>query len=107
MATLTTQSLSVTGTDLTLTAATATVGDKVPPGCNLVVRNGSGASITVTVVVPGATKYGIANPDFTKAVPAGATCIFAHLPADLADPIDGLVTFTCSSVTTVTVGAFR
>lgn len=104
MATLTTQSLLVAGTDLNLVAA-AGGGDKVAPGSTLVVRNGSGSSITVTVTVPGNTKYGVANPAFTKVVAAGATTLLGPLPSDLANPSDGLVAITYSAVTTVTVGA--
>jgi hypothetical protein len=59
----------------------------------------------VTFTVPGNTKYGQANPDFPHSVPAGALSVFANLPVDLADPVTGLITFICSSVTTVTVGA--
>lgn len=102
MATLPAQTVSVLGTDLTLNAA-AGGGDKVSPGTTLIIRNGSGAGITVTVVVPGNTKYGVAAPDYTKVVPAGGISVIGPLPQDLADPITNLIDLTYSGVTTLTV----
>lgn len=106
MATLTYRQATIAGTDPALAAASAG-GDKVPPNDRgaLLVRNGSAASINVTVAVPGNTKYGQAQPDVVVAVPAGADRMVGPFPADLADPIDGLVTITYSAVTTVTVAA--
>lgn len=102
MATLTAQSEIVVGQDMNFVAA-AGGGDKVPVGSKLYVRNGSGVSITVTVTVPGNTKYGVANPAFTKAVAAGATTQFGPFPADLGAVSDQLVGIAYSAVTTVTV----
>lgn len=103
MATLTSQQVSVLGTTLTQTAAGAG-GDKFTAGTTLIYRNGSGGSITVTVVVPGNTKYGIAAPDYTFAIAAGAMAAIGPLPFDLADPADSyLISVTYSGVTSLTV----
>lgn len=103
MATLTSQPVSVLGTTLTQNAASAG-GDKFVAGTVLVIRNGSGAGITVTVVVPGNTKYSVAAPDYTVSVGAGAIAMIGPLPSDLADPTDSyLITVQYSAVTSVTV----
>lgn len=108
MATLPYVQVGIAGTNPGLVAAAAG-GDKVAPNERgaLHVRNGSGASINVTVVVPGNTKYGQANPDVVVAVPAGADRLIGPFPSDLADPADGLVAITYSAVTTVTVAAVQ
>jgi hypothetical protein len=84
-------------------------GDSIAPNDNgvLVVKNGSGSTITVTMIVPGNTKYGIANPDPTFAVTAGNTAYIGTLPSDLANPSTGLVDFTYSGVTSLTVGGVQ
>ena len=72
MATLNYQSAQPSGTTLTLAAASGG-GDKVKAkdnGCVLV-TNGGGSSVTVTIDTPGNDKYGNAIPQFTKAVAAG------------------------------------
>jgi hypothetical protein len=103
MATLVSQQVSVLGTTLTQTAA-AGGGDKVTPGTTLIVRNGGGSPITVTVVVPGNTKFGVAAPDYTFVVSNGAMAAIGPLPFELADPADSyLISITYSGVTTVTV----
>lgn len=106
MATLAPQAVLVTGLNPALVAASGG-GDACNPDdlVVLVVKNGSGASINVTVVTPG-TIFGQAVPDVVVAVAAGATA-YIDLPAALADPTTGLVTWTYSSVTTVTVGLIR
>lgn len=105
MANLTSQQAQVTGTTVTMSAASAggdTIG--VAPNGALLVRNGDAAAVTVTVVVPG-TQYGQARPDITKVVPAGAIALFGPLPADLADPTTRLVNVSYSAVTNVTVAS--
>lgn len=106
MATLAPQAVLVTGLNPTLVAA-AGGGDACNPDdlVLLVVKNGSGSSINVTVVTPGLI-YGQAIPDVVVAVPAGAT-VYIDLPAALADPTTGLVTWTYSLVTSITVGLIR
>lgn len=89
-------------------AASGGLTDKVAPNDRgmLVFRNGDAASKTVTLVVPGLTKYGVANPDPTFVVPAGAICYIGPLTADLGDPADtNLITFTYSAITSCTVSA--
>lgn len=106
MATLTPQRSQVQGTVITYAAA-AGGGDKFGPGADrhFRVKNGGGSPITVTVVVPGNTKYGIANPDITSgSIAAGAEWCFGPFPDDLGDSTDsGLISVTYSGVTTVTV----
>lgn len=105
MATLTYAQVGIAGTNPNFAAATAG-GDKVAPSDRgaLLVRNGSGVSINVTIDVPGNTKYGLANPDVVVAVPAGADRLIGPFPADLAQT-DGFVAIAYSAVTTVTVAA--
>lgn len=69
----------------------------------LVVNNGSGGSITVTLTDAGDTPYGSAatNPTFTVA--AGAIG-FIPVPTSLKNPSDGTVTVAFSSTTTITAG---
>lgn len=88
-------------------SAAAGGGDKVAPNDHgyFHVRNGGGSPITFTTLTPGNDKYGQARPDIAGSVPAGGDRIFGPFPADLADPADGLVAFTYSGVTTVTVAA--
>jgi hypothetical protein len=106
MATLTFQRAKITGTTVTMAAATA-LGDKVaanPKGV-LKVTNGDASAKTVTIVVPGNTKFGQADPDIAVVVAAGATAYIGPLAQDLSDPTDDLVHITYSAVTSVTVAA--
>ncbi|WP_248582600.1 hypothetical protein [Nocardioides sp. InS609-2] len=85
-------------------------GDKVVPNDRgaLIVRNGSGASITVTVAVPGNGRFGLPEPDVAIAVPAGADRIIGPFPSVLGDSAtDNLVAITYSAVTTVTVAPIQ
>lgn len=106
MATLAYQKARVTGTAVSLAAA-AGGGDLIPPNPNgaLMVRNGDASAKTVTVAVPGNTKFGQADPDVAVVVAAGATALIGPLDQDLADPTDGMVHVTYSAVTSVTVAA--
>lgn len=103
MADLVPQTALVVGTDLTAITPTVTVGDWVPTQSRLLIRNGSGAGITVTVVVPGNDPYGTAKPDFTKTVAAGALTSFGGpFPNDLGDPAhSNMVNVICSAVASV------
>lgn len=82
-------------------------GDKCATGAGveLLVKNGSGSSITVTMATPG-TDDGLAIADRAIAVAAGAE---GHIPVldSYKDPSDGLAHITYSAVTTVTVAAVR
>lgn len=108
MATLPTQSAKVAGTAVTMAAASGG-GDKVDAGQHtaLLVTNGSGGSINVTVAVPGNTKYGVAEPDLVVAVAAGATKLIGPLPVDLEDDTDRLIHVSYSAATSVTVAAIE
>ena len=105
MANLTIQEGKVTGTALTMAAASGG-GDTVPVGGALLVRNGDASSKTVTVAVPG-EKYGQARPDIEVVMAAGATALIGPFPPDLADDEDRLVHVTYSAVTSVTVAAIN
>lgn len=104
MALLAAQTVSIAGTQATYTAA-AGGGDTLAPNDHayLHVKNGGGSPITVTVVVPGNTKYGQAAPDVPVVVTNATEKFIGPFPPDLADPITGLVGITYSAVTTVTV----
>lgn len=106
MANLTFQNAKITGGAVALQAA-ASGGDTVAPNSRgaVLVNNGSGASITVTVAVPGNTRYAQPEPDVAVAVAAGAYKLIGPFPSDLADPSDGLVHLTYSSATSVEVAA--
>lgn len=89
----------------------ATAGpDTLKPGDNvcLVVNNGNAAAVTVTVVVPGNSKFGPANPDVTSvSIPAGSHAVLGPFPAELADPADGLIDVTAAPFASVTFYAIR
>lgn len=106
MAILSFKQATIAGTDPAFVAASAG-GDKVIPNDRgaLIVRNASAAPITVTVVWPGNSKYGPANPDPTVSVPASGDRVIGPFGPDLADPIDGLIALTYSAVASVTVAA--
>lgn len=94
-------------------AAASGGGDKVvapSPNTFLVVKNGGGSSITVTIVTPRVDpRTGLAEADAGGSVPNGAERWFGPLHPDVyGDPADaGKVAVTYSGVTSVTVGAFE
>lgn len=105
MALLAAQQVTIAGTLIIYTAA-AGGGDTLAPNDHafLCVKNGGGSPITVTVVVPGNTKYGQAAPDVPVTIANATEKEIGPFPADLADPVTGLVSITYSAVTSVTVG---
>ena len=107
MATLAVQQIPVTGFTPTFAAAGAG-GDAANPDDRtfLRVKNGSAGAINVTVVVPGSL-YGQALADPVVVVPATTGDVLINLPSGLADPATGLVSWTYSAVTTVTVALVR
>jgi hypothetical protein len=108
MATRTAQAVTVGGITPTYYSATATTGDKVLASARTFIhlKNGSGSSITVTVSGAGQTAYLVDNPDKVYTV-AGTDAWIPMLP-EYGDPNDGrLVTFVCSSVTSVTFAVGR
>lgn len=106
MANIAAQQVPVTGLTPAFVAAAAG-GDSASPDdrTHLRVKNGSAASVNVTLVVPGST-YGQPNPDVVIAVPAGGDVSVA-LPPALVDPATGLVGWTYSAVASVTVAVVR
>lgn len=106
MAVITPQPLgAIAGTDLTFAAASAG-GDRIAPGPNvyLVVKNGSAASINVTLDATGVAFNSQAIPDTVVAVPAGAEKLIPIVRA-YASSVDGLAGITYSATATVTVAA--
>lgn len=85
--------------------AAAAGGDTIlyTPNTEFRVKNGSGASITVTLVIPGNTEFGQATPDVAITIAAGAERAIA-LPKGAADSTN-TISFTYSAVTSVTVAA--
>ena len=109
MATRTAQAVTVGGVTPTYHAATATTGDEVLADSRtfIHVKNGSGGSITLTVSGAGQTAYLVDNPDKEYTIGTGAEQLIPMLP-EYGDPADGrLVTFVCSSVTSVTFSVVR
>lgn len=106
MATLTAKRVVVTGTTPEPVAADA-AGDSVAPSGTTFfrVKNGGASAITVTVVVPGKTRWQQDQPDVPVAVAAGAEALIGPAQNALADRDTGLVTITYSDVTSVTVDA--
>jgi len=99
--------MGVGGLTATFAAATVTTGDKARCGNGMFLRvkNGAGSPITVTITTPGTDAYGNAIAD--KACTVAATSE-ADIPLhDGYRASDGLATFVCSSVTTVTIAAIQ
>lgn len=107
MAFLTPQQVTIGGLTPAFTAAGAG-GDTCPPDDRVALRvkNGSGSSITVTIVAPGST-WGVAIPDPTVSVPATTGDVLIALPPGLADPATGLVGVSYSATASVTVALVR
>jgi hypothetical protein len=101
MALISPQTVGITGTAPTYGAVTAT--DTIAPNDRAVlhVKNASGGSINVTVVVPG-TQYGQPRADVVVAIPNGQDRFIGPFPNDLADPADGLIDVNFSGTTSVT-----
>lgn len=92
----------VAGTAPTFAAPLAS--DTAPVGSVLVVKNGSGSSINVTLSTPATLATGDAYPDRVVAVPAGAERWIPVLE-EYRDPTTGLAAVAFSSVTSVMVAA--
>ena len=105
MALIAPQAISKAGSTITFAAATSGPGDTFVPNARgiLIVKNGSGASITATVVVPGSDERGVLIPDVSWVIAAGAEAMMGPFPQAVADPVTGLITITYTAVTTVTV----
>lgn len=90
------------------TAATATTGDTFPNDGNTIleINNGGGASINVTIT-PTATVDGSAAASKVIAVAAAARVLIGPFDPRFYNDTNGLVTFVCSAVTSVTAKALR
>ena len=102
MALLTHQAPKLSGTSITYAAASAG-GDTLGRTASgvLRVKNGSAGAVTVTVVTPGNTQYGQADPDIPVVVAAGAEVAIGPFPDALA--VEGVISVTYSAVASVTV----
>jgi hypothetical protein len=103
MATVTTQTIPLTGAAVTYSSASGG-GDRFTPGARtfLHVKNGSGSSINATLTVT-ATVDGLVagNGSRVVAVPAGADRLIP-VPATTYQASDGLADVAWSATTTVT-----
>lgn len=100
---------AVTGTQLTYSAVTAGAGngDAVRPNVALLVKNGSGASLTITLIT-GGTVDNLALPDPTITVPAGQDFLIGPFPGSYPQQAGtdvGYVYVEYSSATTITRAA--
>ena len=105
MATLAIQPIAATGTALTFADATSG-GDKCHVGDRLflLVKNGSGSSITVTLTTT-AKESDFDVADNAVAVAAGAQTAIGPIERELYADSDGLCGIAYSAVTTVTVAS--
>jgi hypothetical protein len=106
MALIPISTLSVAGTGPSFLAAAAGDTAQIDPRLWLEVRNGAGASMTVTVAAFRQMEYGGALPDKVYTVPAGGE-VRIPLLATYASNVDGLAHITYSSTTTVTRAVVR
>ena len=92
-------------------ARAAAAGDTVTPGADvqLVVTNGSGASITVTVVCKQTCSMGSSSPthDSVTTVAAGTTAVIGPINDRYKDNTTGLATVNYSATASVTVYSSR
>ena len=107
MAVLTPQAVGIPSILPTFAAASAG-GDSFVQANDqvLVVKNGGGSPINVTIVVPGNDDFGTARPDVVVAV-ANATERYIPTSHLLYNDGTGNVSVTYSAVTSVTVGLFN
>jgi hypothetical protein len=106
MATVATESITTAGISPTMNAASGG-GDKVSPDTILLIRNGSGSAMTVTVTTPG-TVDGLAIADrVSSSIAAGALHTMLLPSALYRDPTDGLVSLAWSATTTITFASLR
>jgi hypothetical protein len=111
VAAIITQTITTAGLAYTTAAAsgggdTATLASATDVGSMLIVKNGAGAPVTVTIADPGTTPAGNSTTAPANPVAAGATAIFPLLPAQV-NPSTGTIAITYSAVTSVTVAVVR
>lgn len=107
MSALPVRALSDAGTVPTLVAATVSDTAQIGNGVNnfAVYTNGSGASVTITVVGQGTTLYGKTRPSNALTVPA-AGVVWIPLRKDYDDG-SGNATITVSLATSVTAAVVQ
>jgi len=105
MALLAYQPIPIQGLNPTYVAAAAG-GDTVPMNTRgfLHVKNGSGAAVTVTVVIPG-NSYGQPIPDVPVAIAAGGAQFIGPFSSDMVNATLTGVDVTYSASASVTVAA--
>jgi hypothetical protein len=107
MATIPTTVIGQAGTAINFVPANVG-GDACATGSDvkLLVKNGAGSSMTVTLATPGKVDGDLDITDRASTVAAGAT---EGIPVTdrYRDPVTGLAAITYSSVTTVTVAVIR
>lgn len=108
MATVSTQSVTLTGTPIAFSPASGG-GDKFTPddATVLLIKNGGGASITATIVTPWTGPAGLALADATVPVAAGAEVLVGAFAGPYWAGASGLADITWSSTTSVTWAAVR
>lgn len=111
MAAITSQTIVTAGLAYTTQSAagggdTATLASATDVGSFLIVKNGGGSPITVTIADPGVTPAGNTVTAPANSVAAGATALFPLLPAQV-NPSTGNIAITYSAVTSVTVAVVR
>ena len=108
MALITPQTVAKTGTALTYGAVAASDTFVPDSGGTYVyhVKNGSGASVNVTLTDAGTSPAGNAAVNPVVAVPAGSDR-FILVPASYVNPSTGLVTLAHSATASVTAALVR
>jgi hypothetical protein len=110
MAVLTATTLARAGIDPVPTTASDVLGDEVlnPAGdAYFLVKNASGAGITVTLQIRATGPDGATVTNPTVTVPAAGTRIIGPFPASIYNDASGKAKITYSAVTSVTVLAVR
>lgn len=109
MAVLALQTITAAGLAATYTTA-AGGGDKIPLGASnifLHVKNGGGASITVTLTTQANSYKGLTVPDRTVTVANGTDKFIGPIDASLHADTSQQAAVGYSAVTSVTVAALR
>lgn len=108
MATLTTQSISTAGILPTYAAASGGGDAMVADSTSFLhIKNGTGSSMTVTLVTPATVDTTLAVADRAITVGANSEQMIAVPDSLYRDPATGLATITYSLATSVTVAAIR
>lgn len=106
MSLIATSKLSLAGTKPNFTAAAAGDLAKVGPTMFLVVKNGAGSDINVTIAQPGNQPSGAPNDAEVIPVVAGSEA-WIPLETFFANPVDGYAHISYSSITTITRAVVR